>query len=176
MHGRLDLDYAKNPDDGQRISGGRVLMNGVAIGFSSVTQKFVTLSLIVDKLAAGVMVTQDMIYVHCLLELIWLGNESIKMFKMDNSVAADIATSWSVRGHSHHNDACNYFLYKLKDQGLLVIEHVLGDSNDADIFTKNVISAVINQPTPQYVGHDEYIIVPDHQVGGAVQGQNSLDL
>jgi hypothetical protein len=64
IHGRLDLDYATNPDDRRSASGGRVFVNDVPISFRSVTQKFVTLSMTEAKIAAGVMVAQDMLYVY----------------------------------------------------------------------------------------------------------------
>jgi esterase/lipase len=58
-------------------------------------------------------------------------------------------------------DVRNYFLHELKDQGLLVIRHIAGESNDADIFTKNVTSAIFDRHIPLYVGHDEYLRVQD---------------
>ena len=41
-------------------------------------------------------------------------------------------------------DVHNYFLHELKEQGLLIIKHVPGELNDADIFTKNVLGPVFN--------------------------------
>ena len=67
---------------------------------------------------------------------------------MDKSGAVDIVNSWSIGSQTRHMDVCNYFLRKLKDQGLLVIKHILGDKNDADIFTKNVTSAIFNRHIP----------------------------
>ena len=64
----MDLDYATNPDDSRSVSGGRVFVNGVAISFCSVTQKFVMLSVTEAEIAAGVMVTQDMLFVYRLME------------------------------------------------------------------------------------------------------------
>ena len=57
----------------------------------------------------------------------------------------------------HHVDVRNYFLCELKDQGLLVIRHIASESNDADIVTKNVMSALFNRHIPLYVGEDEYV-------------------
>ena len=75
------------------------------------------------------------------------------VLEMDNSGAVDIANSWSVGGRMHHVDVRNYFLCKLKDQGLLVIRHIVGESNDADIFTKNVTLAIFDRLVPLHVGH-----------------------
>ena len=52
---------------------------------------------------------------------------------------------------------CNYFLRELKDQGLLVIRHISGESNDVDIFTKNVTSAILDRHVPLNVGEEEYV-------------------
>jgi len=91
--------------------------------------------------------------------------------EMNNSSAVDIATSWSVDGRMRHVDMHNYFLRKLKDQGLLATRHISGELIDADIFTKNVTSAVVDRHIPLYVGHDEYLRVRDSS-GEAVGKQN----
>jgi hypothetical protein len=51
----------------------------------------------------------------------------------------------------------SFFLRELKEQGLLVIRHVSGDQNDADILTKKVTAAVFEKHLPLYVGRDEYM-------------------
>ena len=94
---------------------------------------------------------------------------------MENSCAADISNSWSVGGRTRHIDLCNYFLQELKDQELLVIKHIVGEKNDADIFTKNMTSAIFNKHVSLYVGTDEYVIARSSS-GEAVGDWNSLKL
>ena len=127
IHGRSKSDYATNPDDRRSISGGRVFANCRPICFRSVTQKFVTLSVTEAEIAAGVMVAQDMLYVYRLLESLDLKVKLPMVLEMDNSGAVDIANSWSVGGRTRFVDVRNYFLCKLKDQGLFVIKHIAGD-------------------------------------------------
>ncbi len=67
------------------------------------------------------MVAQDMLYIYRLLESLELEVELPMVLKMDNSSAVDIANSWSVGGRMLHVNVHNYFLRKIKDQGLLVI-------------------------------------------------------
>ena len=67
-------------------------------------------------------------------------------------------------------DIDNYFLGELKDQGLLVIKHILGDSNDADIFVKNVTSAIFNLHRPLYIGNAEYLSQTRASSGEAIKG------
>ncbi len=157
IHGRSDSDYATNPDDRRSVSGGRVFVNDVPISFRSVTQKFVMLSVTEAEIAAGVMVAQDMLYVYRLMESLELEVELPMVLEMDNSGAVDIANSWSVGGRTRHVDVRNYFLRELKDQGLLAIKHIAGEQNDADIFTKNVTSAIFDRHVPLYVGKDGYV-------------------
>ena len=58
------------------------------------------------------------------------------ILKMDISGAVDIANSWSVGSRMHHIDVHKYFLCNLKDSGMLVIQHVARERNDAENFTK----------------------------------------
>ena len=78
------------------------------------------------------------------------------VLEMDNRGAVDLANNWSVGGRTRHIDVKNYFLRELKDQGILVVKHVAGDSNDADIFTKNTTTGVFERHLPKFVGEDEY--------------------
>ena len=98
IHGRLDLDYAANPDDHRSVSGGRVFVNDVPISFRSATQKFMMLLVMEAEIAAGVMVAQDMLYVYRLMESLELEVKLPMILEMDNSGAVDIANSWSVEG------------------------------------------------------------------------------
>ncbi|KAL7486991.1 hypothetical protein ACHAW6_012592 [Cyclotella cf. meneghiniana] len=127
IHSRSDSDYAMNPDDHRSISSGRV---------------FKFHPNVCDSVGNG---SQNcswsngcMLYMYHLLELLELNVEFSMVLKMDNAWAVDIVNSWSVGGRTRHMDVCNVFLHELKDQGLLVIKHIPGDTNDADIFTKNV--------------------------------------
>ena len=94
------------------------------------------LSVMEAEIAAGVIVAQDMLYIYQLMESLELEVEMSMVLEMDNSGTVDIVNSWSVGGRTRHVDVRNYFLRKLKDQGLLVIRHISGELNNADIFTE----------------------------------------
>lgn len=70
-------------------------------------------------------------------------------------------SSSSVRGHTHHIDALNCFLCELKDQGLLTIKHIPGDTNEADIFSKNMTSVIFNYYMLLNVGNYKHFKVSD---------------
>ena len=153
--GRSDSDYAANKDDRRSISGGVVFLEGCPITFRSSTQKFVTLSITEAESAAGVMVAQDMLYIYRLLGSIGLSVELPMLLETDNKGAVDLANNWSVGGQTHHVDVRNHFLRELKDEGLIMVKHISGDENEADIFTKN--TSALNRHIPKFVGVDKYM-------------------
>jgi hypothetical protein len=156
IHGRSDSDYAANTEDRRSISGGRTFLNEAPVMFRSSTQRFVTLSVTEAETAAGVMVAQDMMYVYRLLTSMDLEVELPMVLEMDNKGAVDLANNWSVGGRTRHVDVRNFYLREMKDEGLLLIRHVPGDDNDADIFTKNTAYATFNKHVKKFVGDDEY--------------------
>jgi hypothetical protein len=157
IHGRSDSDYAANKDDRRSISGGVVYLEECPITFRSSTQKFVTLSVTEAESAAGVMVAQDMLYVYRLLDSIGLSVELPMLLEMDNQGAVDLANNWSVGGRTRHVDVRNHFLRELKDEGPIVVKHVPGDDNEAEIFTKNTAVPVFNKHILNFVGIDKYM-------------------
>ena len=156
--GRSDSDYAANTDDRRSVSGGRIFLEEAPVIIRSATQKFVTLSVTEAESAAGVMVAQDMLYTFRLLKSMGLEVELPMVLEMDNKGAVDLANNWSVGGRTRHMDVRNYFLRELKDQGIIVIRHVPGDENEADIFTKNTSGPVYEKHICKFVGDDEYMM------------------
>lgn len=157
LHCRTDSNYAANIDDRRSVSGTRVFLNGSPISFRSATQRFVTLSVTEAETAAGVTGAQDMMYAYRTLTSLGLEVELPMVLEMDNKGAVDLVNNWSVGGRTRHMDVRMYFLRELKSEGLVVVKHVPGDDNDADIFTKNTASSVFNKHVRKYVGDDEYL-------------------
>ena len=157
IHGRSDLDYAGNTDDRRSVSGGRVFLNGAPVTFRSATQKSVTLLVTEAEGSARVVVAQDMLYVYPLLQSIGLKVKLGMILEMDNKGAVNLANNWSLEGRTRHVNVKNHFLQELKDEGLMVIRHVAGDDNDADIFTKNTMAAIFAKHIPNFFGVDEYM-------------------
>ena len=124
----------------------------------SATQKFVTLSVMEAESAAGVMVAQDMLYTYRMLTLMGLQVELPMILEMDNKGTVDLANNWSVGGRTRHVDVRNYFPRELKDEGVLIIKHVAGEDNEADIFTKNTSRPVFEKHICKFVRDDEYMV------------------
>ena len=83
----------------------------------------------------------------------------LPMLLENNSGAVDVANI-GVRGHTHCMDVCNCSLHKLKDEGMLM-KHISGKTNDADISSKNVMSTAFNHNVSLHIGHVEYVRVPE---------------
>ena len=64
IDGMSDSDNAAKTDDRRSISGGIVFLENCPISFKSATLRFVTLSVMAAKSAAGVMVVQDMLHTY----------------------------------------------------------------------------------------------------------------
>ena len=79
------------------------------------------------------------------------------LLKMDNKGAVNLANTWSVGGCTRHVVVRNFFVNELKDEGRLIIKHIPGDENDADIFTKNTAAQVFNKHVPKFVSKNEYL-------------------
>jgi hypothetical protein len=139
--GRSDSDYAANTNDRRSISGSSVFIEGAPACFRRATQKFVTLSVTESESGAGVSTAQDMMMMYCYRIITPLGVkvELPMVLEVDNKGGAvDLANNYSVGRRTRHVDVKFFFPIELKEQGLLVIKHVPGSKNDADIFTKNV--------------------------------------
>jgi hypothetical protein len=85
---------------------------------------------------------------------------------MDNKGAVGLANSLSVGGQTRHVDVRMHmhYLWQLKDEGMIVIKHISGDDNEANIFTKNKLTGTFNRHVVQYVGHDKYVDLVDGAV------------
>jgi hypothetical protein len=166
ISGRSDSNYAANVDDRRSVTGCRTALEGAPIMQRSATQRHVTLSVTEAETAAGVTEAQDMVYSHNVLTSLGLKVKLPMVLEMDNKGAVDLANSLSVGGRTRHVEVRNHYLREMKDVGMIVIKHIPGDDNEADIFTKNTSTATFCKHVVQFVGHDEYVDAVD---GGAVK-------
>ena len=152
--GRSDSNYATDRETRRSITGSVVYLNDAIVMFQSATQKHVTLSVTEAELAALVSCAQDMLYVYRILTSLELKVELPMVCELDNSGARDLANSWSVGGRTRHVDVRQFFIRDLKEQGMIVFKHIPGDSNEADIFTKNVDATTLHKHTVKMCGKD----------------------
>ena len=87
ISGRSDLDYAKDKQTQNSISGYRVLLEGAPVMFKSSMQKYFPLSVCEAEQTAGVLCAQDMVYVQHILESMGLKVKFPMILEMDNKGA-----------------------------------------------------------------------------------------
>ena len=78
------------------------------------------------------------------------------MMDMDNKGTVDNTNSWSVGGNMRHVGTKQVFLQELKEDGVLIVERIPVETNDADMFTKNLDGPLFKKFAKVYVGKDEY--------------------
>ncbi len=81
------------------------------------------------------------------LESLRLKRKLLIVLEMDNQGVVYLANNWSVGGRTRHIDIRSVFLRELKEAGVLVIEWIAGDVNEADIITKNLDGPTFQQYT-----------------------------
>jgi len=156
VSGRSDSDYAKCQVTRKSISGYRVMLNGAPVIFKSATQKRAAQSVCEAELYAAFACAQEMLYTKHVIESLGLKVKSPMVLEMDNKGAVDHTNSWSVGGNMRHVGTKQVFLRELKEDGILIVEWIPGEINDADIFTKNLDGPLFRKFTKVYVGDDEY--------------------
>jgi hypothetical protein len=97
-----------------------------------------------------------MLFVMRVLELMGLLVKKTMMLYVDNKGAKDLANNWSVGGRTRHAEVHQYFLRKLKEQGIINCVWVAGATMCSDLFTKNLLRQVYEKHAKIYVGDDEY--------------------
>jgi hypothetical protein len=156
VSGRSDSDYAACTSTRRSVTGYVVKLEGAPVAVKSSMQKTVSLSVTESELMAGVHCAQEMLYTKRVLESMGLKVELPMVLEMDNKGAVDLANNWSVGGRTRHIETRQLFLRNLKEDGVMKIKWISGESNEADLFTKNLPGPLFNKHVKKYCGDDEY--------------------
>jgi hypothetical protein len=138
IYGKSDANMSSDPESRKSISGTTVYLEGTPVMARSGSQEKVSLSICESETHAGVGCVQDMLYVKKVVESIGLEVELPMVLYMDNQAAVDLANGWSIAGRTRHMETPIWFIRELKEQGVLKIEWISGDTNESDMFTKNL--------------------------------------
>merc|ERR1712137_404097 len=99
---------------------------------------------------AGVTCAQEMIYAKRIIESIGLKVKLPMILEIDNKGAVDHSNNFTVGGRTKHMETKQLFLRELKEEGVLKIQWLGGDKNDADLFTKNLPAASYHKHAEDY--------------------------
>ena len=90
-----DSNYTSNVDDRRSVTGGDVTVNEAPASMRSATQRFMCLSVTEAETAAGVTITQDMLYVFWIITSLGLKVNLPMTLRMDNKGAVDLVANKS---------------------------------------------------------------------------------
>ena len=77
--------------------------------------------------------------------------------KLDNGGAKDLIDNWTIGGRTRHIETKQCFLRELKEQGVIEAVWIPGETNTADIGTKNLGRKLFERHAKVMVGDDEYM-------------------
>ena len=138
IKGKMDRNYATNPETRKSVSVFEVTLNGAPVVMRSVGQKIISLSVTEAEILVLTLGMQEMIHVMRFLESMGLCAENPMCLESDNKGSIDVCNNGSINGQTKHMDVRNYFLRKLKENGVLEFRWIPGEMNSVDLFTKNL--------------------------------------
>lgn len=131
-----DSDHAKDKDD-RRSTGGMIFyVNGNMVSWSSQKQKCVALSSCEAEFMAATMTACQGIWLRRLLaEITGQNTPPVRMF-VDNKAALELMKNPVFHGRSKHIDVRFHFIRECIENGEIVVAHVDGKMQKADVLTK----------------------------------------
>jgi hypothetical protein len=88
-----DSNYASNVNDRRSVTGGDITVNEAPVSMRSASQRFMCLSVTEAETAAGVTITQDMLYVFLIITSLGLKVNLPMTLRMDNKGAVDLVAN-----------------------------------------------------------------------------------
>jgi hypothetical protein len=90
-------------------------------------------------------------------ESMGVGVKKPMVSEIDNKGATDLVNNWSVGGRLRHVEFKQFFLWELKEQGLIVVKWLASEDNTAHLMTKNLGGQDFVHHTMTVCGNDEYV-------------------
>jgi hypothetical protein len=143
IRGMSDSNYATDPETRKSVTGLIVFFEGVVVASKSGGQNTAALSTTEAEWNAAVSCAQSMLHVMNIVESLGLKVKKPMILQVDNKGSVDLANGFSVGGRSKHFDVKVHFMRELKQVGLLRVEFIAGELNQADILTKNVAGPLL---------------------------------
>jgi hypothetical protein len=155
--GRLDFNFAKDPDCQCSVSGYSTFLNESLDAMKSRMQGCITLDITSTELVSGTECAQDMLFIMHVLKSMKLKVKKPMVLKVDKKGAVNISHNWSIKGRSRHDSICHRFLRELNEEGIIKVFWIPMDDNSLDLFTKNLMGPLFEKHVKVYCGKDKYM-------------------
>ena len=163
IKGKSDSDYATCPDTRRSVTGYMIWFEGTMIAVRSVMQKIVALSSAEAELIALVLCLQEMMHLKKLVEGLELQVELPMIIECDNKATVDLVNGHSSSGGTKHIDVRFMFARELKEAGVIKVQWIPTEENEADLLTKNTDHKIFNRHSSKFMQE----VPPEH--GGVLE-------
>jgi hypothetical protein len=157
IKGKLDSDFAKDPERRRSVSGYSTFLCGALVTMKSCMQGSVTLNVTSAEFVSGTQCAQEMLFDMRVLESMGLKVKKPMILEMDNKGAVDLSKNWSVLSRTRRDCIQHSFLRELNEEGIIMVKWIPTEENSADIFTKNLNGPAFEKHASSYIGIDEYM-------------------
>lgn len=138
LTGYSDSDFGKDLVDGKSTGGKAFYMNGNLVTWTSQKQTSVALSSCEAEFMAATMAACQGIWLRRLLtEITWQKVPPVTLL-VDNRSALDLMKNPIFHGRSKHINVRYHFIRECVETGEIVVSHVCGTRQKADILTKSM--------------------------------------
>lgn len=146
-----DSEYGGDKDTRISVYGYKVYMNNALISWKSKSGKSVTLSSTEAEYFACSEATKELMFVKNLLETMGIKIKKPMIVKMDNTGAIFLANNYISGPRTKHIDIRVHYVRGYIQEGILKIEFVKSENNDADTLTKNTTEEIFMRHTKKNV-------------------------
>ena len=138
IYGKSDSTFASVPETMRSVMGYCAYLNGAAYSRKSLMEKVVATSVTEAETIAATECVKDMLFGKELIESMGMTVQLPMIIYIDNRGAVDLFNGWSIAGNTRHIATRLSFVRELKDEGIIEIQWVSTNDNEADMFTKNL--------------------------------------
>jgi hypothetical protein len=132
-----DSEYGGDRDTRISVYGYKIYMNGALISWKSKSGKSVTLSSTEAEYFACSEAAKEVMFVKNVLETMGIKVKLPMIIKIDNTGAIYLANNHTAGQRTKHIDIRVHYVREYIQDGIIKIEFVRSENNDADILTKN---------------------------------------
>jgi hypothetical protein len=147
-----DSDYAGDRDLRLSVSGFIIYVCGNPISWRSKAQRNVTLSSSEAEYVAVSEVCMEVMFVKQILEFLQVKLKLPINILVDNVGAMFLTENQSVSQRTCHIDVRYHFIRNYVEDGIVQVNFVRSEHNDADVFTKNLGSDAFKRHVSKFIG------------------------
>jgi hypothetical protein len=103
-------------------------------------------------LVAATVCIQEMMYVKKVIESIGLKVKLPMTLMVDNKGAKDWINGWGIGSRTRHIDVRFLYLQELKEKNISFVDWIKSESNQSDLFTKNLNNQLFKKHSDVFCG------------------------